>query len=530
MSRQTLPSNQQRHDNVSTVKLKAGGCKFVVACYRNKAQSYRKGVEKDIEEVLQIERVFTNVHQGMFAKIEEVRKHLGPKIPGSKAMPDSELERAACKLILDRGEMQLNEMERTAGVDAMLNDIVTFVSERTVHPQSRRPYPPAMIHSSLQKVGFTPIPRKSAKTQALEAIKVLKSVLAIERAPMLLRATLLVGQLEAFKTALAEIKGADIVKVVQPTAHDDDVQTVDLLIPPDAYRTVDEIVSAGGSEWSLQVLANGVSRTAEGELNYDALASRPPASSFATISEQDDGEHLVRSGADESPGERAQKAQQEPASRSAKLAAKRAQRKDKKKAQNGAGSNDEANNGNNNNNNSNNGDAASQEDDEKARGGRAKGKKRGKVKDAGPSAKAKAKQQLQQEQQAAAPAEGGADDEEEDFLSSRAALKLAAKRRKDEQQKLDLMKEDPNFNACSDDDLFGSDFGDVYENSDEELDMEEILARRMTKKREAELLKQQEEDEAAVKKTEDTRAGTSKKKKRRDKRTGRRLDSDEEED
>ena len=59
------PMSQIRLTNVSLVRLKKGKKRFEVACYQNKVQDYRSGVEKDLDEVLQIPRVFFNVSKGL---------------------------------------------------------------------------------------------------------------------------------------------------------------------------------------------------------------------------------------------------------------------------------------------------------------------------------------------------------------------------------------------------------------------------------------------------------------------------------
>lgn len=84
--------------NVSIVRYKKGGKRFEVrpllrplrspeltfenllvqiACYKNKVQEWRTGVETDLDEVLQIERVFTNVSKGQAAKSDELSKAFG---------------------------------------------------------------------------------------------------------------------------------------------------------------------------------------------------------------------------------------------------------------------------------------------------------------------------------------------------------------------------------------------------------------------------------------------------------------------
>ena len=45
-----------------------------IACYKNKVQEWRSGVETDIDDVLQIANVFVNVSKGELAKSNELKK------------------------------------------------------------------------------------------------------------------------------------------------------------------------------------------------------------------------------------------------------------------------------------------------------------------------------------------------------------------------------------------------------------------------------------------------------------------------
>lgn len=86
------PTNQIRLTNIATVRLKKGGKRFEIACYRNKVVSWRNKEfvysiadflivrisiffffrEKDIDEVLQTHTVFSNVSKGQTAKKEDL--------------------------------------------------------------------------------------------------------------------------------------------------------------------------------------------------------------------------------------------------------------------------------------------------------------------------------------------------------------------------------------------------------------------------------------------------------------------------
>jgi len=71
------PGTQIKLTNVSVVRLKKGGKRFEIACYKNKVLEWRSGVEKDLDEVLQINQVFNNVSKGQLANADEVNKAFG---------------------------------------------------------------------------------------------------------------------------------------------------------------------------------------------------------------------------------------------------------------------------------------------------------------------------------------------------------------------------------------------------------------------------------------------------------------------
>ncbi|KAL5077489.1 hypothetical protein RYX36_016473 [Vicia faba] len=78
MSRSLVqPVGQKRLTNVAVVRLKKHGTRFEIACYPNTVLSWRIGVEKDIEEVLQSHTVYTNVSKGVLAKSKDLNAAFG---------------------------------------------------------------------------------------------------------------------------------------------------------------------------------------------------------------------------------------------------------------------------------------------------------------------------------------------------------------------------------------------------------------------------------------------------------------------
>lgn len=69
------PVSQVRLTNVAVVRLKVKGKRFEVAAYKNTVLSWREGNQKDLDEVLQITSVFTNVSKGVLANTKVRGRH-----------------------------------------------------------------------------------------------------------------------------------------------------------------------------------------------------------------------------------------------------------------------------------------------------------------------------------------------------------------------------------------------------------------------------------------------------------------------
>ena len=68
------PANQIKLTNVSLVRYKKGKKRFELACYKNKLLEYRSGLEKDLDNVLQIPTIFLNASKGETAPNSELVK------------------------------------------------------------------------------------------------------------------------------------------------------------------------------------------------------------------------------------------------------------------------------------------------------------------------------------------------------------------------------------------------------------------------------------------------------------------------
>lgn len=222
------PTNQIRLTNVAIVRQKKAGKRFELACYKNKVISWRKGAEKDLDEVVQTQQIFTNVSKGQFAKKEDLVKAFG-----------TDDEKEICIMILTKGELQVSDKERSQQLETMFRDIATLVSEKCINPETRRPYPVGVIERAMKEVHFSVKANKGTKVQALEVIKLLKESIPIEKAQMRIK---LVLPKDCAKKTREKLE--PLLAVVEMEEWSCGELEMECLIDPGAYRTIDEMTTA----------------------------------------------------------------------------------------------------------------------------------------------------------------------------------------------------------------------------------------------------------------------------------------------
>lgn len=121
------------------VRLKKGKKRFELACYKNKVLEWRQGIETDIDNVLQIPNVFLNVSKGQTAPTEDLQKAFGK----NTKRDDIILE------ILNKGDIQVGDKERAAQLERVHNEVIGLVASKLVDPRTKRVYTTGMIEKAL---------------------------------------------------------------------------------------------------------------------------------------------------------------------------------------------------------------------------------------------------------------------------------------------------------------------------------------------------------------------------------------------
>ena len=255
--------------NVAVVRYKTHGMRFEIACYKNTVLSWRSGAEKDIDSVLQTTAIYLNVSKGIVAKEVDVKRVFGTSD-----------EEKVCRLILEKGELQVGEKEREVEQESMTRDCVNVLVEKTINPETNRPYPHGMIESALKECHFSVDPTKSAKQQALAMIPKLVKLFPIKRAPMGFKFTLMSEAMSDDeeestdeKALLHFLKEHDAIIESKVTERDKQnkvtTTTVVCTIESSKYRPCDTYAKASNGKCHLDVLSLSVTADAETRSTFD---------------------------------------------------------------------------------------------------------------------------------------------------------------------------------------------------------------------------------------------------------------------
>ncbi|KAF2735650.1 Shwachman-Bodian-diamond syndrome protein [Polyplosphaeria fusca] len=153
------PSNQVRLTNVAYVRMRKGKKRYEIACYKNKVVEYRREIEKDPENVLQMHEVYLNASRGQLASKADLVKGFG-NIPLKEIIED----------ILRHGELQVGTKERQAELDRMKTEVINIVASKLVDPKTKRVYTTGMIVKALDQLSAQSTqPQSQPKKEATES-------------------------------------------------------------------------------------------------------------------------------------------------------------------------------------------------------------------------------------------------------------------------------------------------------------------------------------------------------------------------
>ncbi|KAF3224280.1 hypothetical protein TWF191_006063 [Orbilia oligospora] len=224
------PSNQIKLTNVSIVRIRKAKKRFELACYKNKVLEWRNGVEKDIDEVLQIHQVGEKERGQQLEMLQkEVVQIVTEKCvdPTTGRVYTSGLIEKALEGLMSRNQ---NSATATTTTNGEGSSSAAPAESNEKGKEKAKDEPPRWTGV---------VTTKSAKSQALEAIKALLyyQPIPIARQRMKLRIFL--------PSAVAKKVKPTISEMIDQLVDEDfggDGWNADVICDPGVYRTISDLV------------------------------------------------------------------------------------------------------------------------------------------------------------------------------------------------------------------------------------------------------------------------------------------------
>ena len=152
-------------------RLKKEGSNFEVVVDADMAIAYAKLGRENmelLEELLKSEEIFFDAHKGELASEEKV-----------KAVFKTDDTLKVANIILLDGEIQLTSEYRAKLREEKKNKLIELIHKTFVDPKTKLPHPITRIENAMEEVKFKIDEFKTAEEQVMEAVKKLRSVIAL---------------------------------------------------------------------------------------------------------------------------------------------------------------------------------------------------------------------------------------------------------------------------------------------------------------------------------------------------------------
>ncbi|CAF3793302.1 unnamed protein product [Rotaria magnacalcarata] len=148
---------------------------------------------------------------GVTAQIDGLK--ICPQLPSSLDFIQAQVNYIGVTLtirILEKGELQVSDKERTQHLENTFKEIASVVSGKCINPETKRPYTISIIEQAMRDIHFSINPNRNAKQQALDVIRQLKhsNNIPIQQAQMRVQLTIPAKDAKKFKEKMNKLSAA----------------------------------------------------------------------------------------------------------------------------------------------------------------------------------------------------------------------------------------------------------------------------------------------------------------------------------
>ena len=149
-------------------RIEKAGEKFEVLVKPDAVQRLRDGKEFDLMAEMAIDQIFKDAHKGSKASEEKMQEFFGTTEP-----------LAVAKQIIARGEIQLTTEQRRAMLEQKRKQIVQYIAQNAVNPQTGAPHPPQRIEIAMEEAKVHIDPFKGVEEQVKDVMDALRPLIPI---------------------------------------------------------------------------------------------------------------------------------------------------------------------------------------------------------------------------------------------------------------------------------------------------------------------------------------------------------------
>lgn len=155
-------------DEAVVARLKKGKNTFEVLVDPEGAFAFKRGEQVNIEEIIAVESIFNDAHQGDHVAESDLMTAFGT----------ADIMEIA-RQVLTHGDLQLTKEQRKNILEEKTKKVISVIAQNAINPQTRTPHPPARIQKAMEEAKIHIDPLKGVDEQVNIVMKAIRPIIPI---------------------------------------------------------------------------------------------------------------------------------------------------------------------------------------------------------------------------------------------------------------------------------------------------------------------------------------------------------------
>ena len=155
-------------ENAVIAKMEKFGNTFEILVEPHLAMDMKHGKSVELSELMAVETIFKDAKAGDAQSPEAIEQ----------TFETTEMK-AVVEKILAKGDLQLTTEQRKQFLEKKRLEIINFISQNAVDPQTKTPHPPQRVENAMEQAKIHIDPFKSSEEQIKEIVAKIKTIIPI---------------------------------------------------------------------------------------------------------------------------------------------------------------------------------------------------------------------------------------------------------------------------------------------------------------------------------------------------------------